>query len=131
MNKKIIRLEIRLSPTEYKIFMDKKDEKGTMSQMIRDAVNVFNPIETKGKLATINELSSNLNASTVELNRIGNNINQIAHVLNVDFINNLVNLQRTRDSSYKNIENRLNQVLEEIAKVKKIETKIYKRMLSK
>ena len=131
MDKRTIVCKVRLSPTEYNQFKEKKTNNGTMSQMIRDAVNVFNPIETRGKLATINELANDLTASTTELNRIGNNINQIAHVLNVDYLNNLKNLQRTRDTTYKNIEERLNLVLAEISNIKRIESKIYKRMLSK
>ena len=131
MEKKSIRIIIRLSPTEYELFKSKNYKNGNLSQMIRDAVLVFDPIETRGKLATINELSNNLQTCTVELSRIGNNINQIAHVLNADYMNNLVHLRSFRESRYNDVQDVITSALNEIAGIKMIENKIYRKMLSK
>lgn len=76
------RMWVRLTPKEFEQFKQKASCHQSVSSMVRDAVQCFNPIETKGKITVIKDASETIRDATQELNRIGNNINQMAHVLN-------------------------------------------------
>lgn len=82
MENKRKRMELRLTPNEFDQFKQKASAYQSVSSMVRDAVACFNSIETKGKMTVIKDASETIRDATQELNRIGNNINQMAHVLN-------------------------------------------------
>ena len=100
-----------------------------MSFMVRNAVMSYNPINDNNRFATIKELGDRLSNATTELNHIGNNVNQIAHVLNVDLLNRLERLQANRDVQYEQITKQMEIVIAAINEIKRIELKIYKNVL--
>jgi len=74
MNKKNKMLRIRLTDDEYNLLKEKADKAGkTMSEFVRDYI-------TKGK---VNSKCKDLPSLILHLNKIGNNINQIARNLNI------------------------------------------------
>ncbi|RKW46988.1 MAG: plasmid mobilization relaxosome protein MobC [Porphyromonas sp.] len=79
---KIKRLEIRLSEQEFQHI--KKHSKGysSMSSFVLDAVKNHDPRRGKNRIDTMIKFSELMENSDVSLSRLGNNINQIAHVIN-------------------------------------------------
>lgn len=129
--KKESRLYIRLTSDEVAAFKAKASQmpRQNMSFMVRNAVMSYNPINDTNRFATIKELGDRLSNATTELNHIGNNVNQIAHVLNVDLLNRLERLQANRDVQYEQITKQMEIVIAAINEIKRIELKIYKNVL--
>ena len=123
-------LLIRLTPTEYKMVREKANAlpRPNVSKLVRDAVVNIDPANPN-KFKSINEMGVLLKQCTLELNHIGNNVNQIAHVLNVDLLNRLERLQANRDVQYEQITKQMEIVIAAINEIKRIELKIYKNVL--
>lgn len=81
-NQRTIRKELRLTPEENELFLQKATSYPTMSYMIRDAVKNFDNKLLRNKTACFEELTKAIDAFMVELGRQGNNLNQVAHACN-------------------------------------------------
>lgn len=84
IDNKTRRLEIRLNEAEFSIFKEKSKNYSTMSALIIDAVNKFDDRQGIQKLDFVNNFAIILKKYFFELNRIGNNINQISRHLNIN-----------------------------------------------
>ena len=76
--KRTKRVYIRLNDTEMEIFRNKAKNYTQMSSMIRAAVNQFNDAWAIRRLDALNELSGLIRSFSVELSKIGGNVNQVA-----------------------------------------------------
>lgn len=123
-------LLIRLTPTEYKMVREKANAlpRPNVSKLVRDAVVNIDPANPN-KFKSINEMGVLLKQCTLELNHIGNNVNQIAHVLNLDHINHFEKMNQSRDNMYCEIDKHMKNVIRKIQEIKNIEMGIYRHFL--
>ena len=83
MNKKKIRLEIRLSEEEARVFQNKAESYGgNVSAMVRDAVRRFDDKRTRGKIETMKALLQFYKKYQQQLSWLGGNFNQCMHRAN-------------------------------------------------
>ena len=83
MQKKKIRLEIRLSEEEAHIFQNKAESYGgNVSAMVRDAVRRFDDKRTRGKLMAMEGLLQYYKKYQQQLSWLGGNFNQCMHRAN-------------------------------------------------
>ena len=77
MQKKKIRLEIRLSEEEARVFQNKAESYGgNVSAMVRDAVRRFDDKRTRGKLMAMERLLQYYKKYQQQLSWLGGNFNQ-------------------------------------------------------
>ena len=83
MQKKKIRLEIRLSEEEARVFQNKAESYGgNVSAMVRDAVRRFDDKRTRGKLMAMEGLLQYYKKYQQQLSWLGGNFNQCMHRAN-------------------------------------------------
>ena len=83
MQKKKIRLEIRLSEEEAHVFQNKAESYGgNVSAMVRDAVRRFDDKRTRGKLMAMEGLLQYYKKYQQQLSWLGGNFNQCMHRAN-------------------------------------------------
>ena len=83
MQKKKIRLEIRLSEEEARVFQNKAESYGgNVSAMVRDAVRRFDDKRTRGKIETMEALLQFYKKYQQQLSWLGGNFNQCMHRAN-------------------------------------------------
>ena len=83
MQKKKIRLEIRLSEEEARLFQNKAESYGgNVSAMVRDAVRRFDDKRTRGKLMAMEGLLQYYKKYQQQLSWLGGNFNQCMHRAN-------------------------------------------------
>lgn len=130
MENRTKRMWIRLTPKEYELFKKKAASHQSVSSMVRDAVNCYNHVESVGKIAAIVEVSKILSNTTTELNHVGNNLNQIAHVLNSLMMRqDYQGAQEILVNAYNQIMDVMNEAMGKIYDIKQIKHQIYKRLL--
>lgn len=130
MENKTLRLWIRLTPKEKALFKSKASKHSSISAMVRDAVMNFNPLETKGKMGVIQDAAQTIRNASAELNRIGNNVNQIAHVLNYLMLQgDKPGAGKYCTENAKHIEQVLAATIGQIEVIKATERKIYSQLI--
>ena len=83
MQKKKIRLEIRLSEEEARVFQNKAESYGgNVSAMVRDAVRRFDDKRARGKLMAMEGLLQYYKKYQQQLSWLGGNFNQCMHRAN-------------------------------------------------
>lgn len=83
MKKKCIRLGIRLTDEEAKMFQNKaQNYGGNVSAMVRDAVRRFDDKRTRGKIETMEVLLQFYKKYQQQLSWLGGNFNQCMHRAN-------------------------------------------------
>ena len=83
MQKKKIRLEIRLSEEEARLFQNKAESYGgNVSAMVRDAVRRFDDKRTRGKLMAMEGLLQYYKKYQQQVSWLGRNFNQCMHRAN-------------------------------------------------
>ena len=83
MQKKKIRLDIRLSEEEARLFQNKAESYGgNVSAMVRDAVRRFDDKRTRGKLMAMEGLLQYYKKYQQQLSWLGGNFNQGMHRAN-------------------------------------------------
>ncbi len=85
-------MELRLSDEQYQVMKRKSANFPTMTDFVINAIDDFDENGGIAKVDLINSWSTELGSFKSDLARIGNNINQIAHYLNI---------QRVQDASGK------------------------------
>lgn len=85
------RVELYLNLEDYQMFLAKKSSYRSMSAMIRDAVRLFDDEAAIKKVNAQHELKQLINSTEAEWNRIGNNLNQLAHQANILALNDEIN----------------------------------------
>ncbi len=114
--KKIKRLELRLSEEQYLMMKRKSANFPTMTDFVVNAIDDFDENGGIAKVDLINSWSAELGSFKSDLARIGNNVNQIAHFLNI---------QKVQDASgqySEDIDSRINEVSELMELLKCINT---------
>ena len=86
--KKTVRLEIRLTEEEHKMFVEKAAPYPFLSSFVRSAVLVYDDKLYAKKLKSFEDLYNLIMDHKTEMSRQGNNLNQIAHACNLLAKNN-------------------------------------------
>ena len=76
-------VKLRVSGAERDMFEAKAANYGSISAMIRDAVAHYDDTLMKRRIESMNMLYPLISKHESDLNRIGNNLNQIAHYCNL------------------------------------------------
>lgn len=118
-----LRLELRLSLNDWELIEAKaKSYQGKKSAMIRDAVRQLNDTSCASKIHALNELSALIVENQNQLNRLANNINQLAHDANI-----LVKSNLSPTPFYqKEVLPVLEKLLKELQTIKKHQFQIFK-----
>lgn len=82
-NNKLKQINIRLTEEDFSFFKEKGKNYPSMSALITDSVKQFNTSGGANKIEALNSWAIEFSAFKVELSRIGNNINQVAHYANI------------------------------------------------
>ena len=81
-NQRTIRKELRLTPEENELFLQKAASYPTVSYMIREAVKYFDNKLIRHKTECFEELTTTIDSFRTKLGYQGNNLNLIAHACN-------------------------------------------------
>ena len=118
-----LRLELRLSLNDWELIEAKaKSYQGKKSAMIRDAVRQLNDTSGASKIHALNELSALIVENQNQLNRLANNINQLAHDANILVKNNLSPTPFYQEEVLPVLE----KLLKELQTIKKHQLQIFK-----
>lgn len=121
--KKTKRFELRMTEEEFKCIKGKAETwGGNMSSFILEASLKYNEIHGANRIQVMNEWASRFSEYKYEMEKIGTNINQIAHVLNI--MNRQGNLSLSHDMLEKISD--YNKLMREM---KIVEEKIFKQMI--
>jgi hypothetical protein len=121
---RIVRL--RVSGAEKDMFEAKAANYGGISAMIRDAVAHYDDTLMKRRIESMNLLYPLISKHEADLNRIGNNLNQVAHYCNVLAENGEYEMQYVTTA----IEPVLHQLLSLNSDIAVTEHKIFTRIFS-
>jgi len=121
---RIVRL--RVSGAERDMFEAKATNYGSMSAMIRDAVANYDDMLMKRRIEAMNLLYPLISKHSSDLNRIGNNLNQVAHYCNMLAENGQYEMQYVATA----IEPILHQLLSLNSDISATEHKIFSRIFS-
>ena len=108
------------------MFEEKAANYGGISAMIRDAVAHYDDTLMKRRIESMNLLYPLISKHSADLNRIGNNLNQVAHYCNVLAENGEYELQYVTTA----IEPILHQLLSLNSDIAATEHKIFTRIFS-
>jgi len=118
-----LRLELRLSLNDWELIEAKaKSYQGKKSAMIRDAVRQLNDTSSASKIHALNELSALIVENQNQLNRLANNINQLAHDANILVKSNLSPTPFYQEEVLPVLE----KLLKELQTIKKHQIQIFK-----
>ena len=119
-------VKLRVSGAERDMFEAKAANYGSISAMIRDAVTHYDDTLMKRRIESMNMLYPLISKHESNLNRIGNNLNQIAHYCNLLAANGEYNMQVITSS----VEPLLHQLLSLNSDIAATEHKIFTRIFS-
>ena len=119
-------IRLRVSGTEREMFEAKAANYGGISAMIRDAVAHYDDTLMKRRIESMNLLYPLIAQHSADLNRIGNNLNQVAHYCNLLAANGEYNMQVISSS----VEPILHQLLSLNRDIVETEHKIFNRIYS-
>ena len=119
-------IRLRVSSQEREMFEAKAANYGGISAMIRDAVAHYDDTLMKRRIESMNLLYPLIAQHSADLNRIGNNLNQVAHYCNLLAANGEYNLQVITSS----VEPILHQLLSLNRDIVETEHKIFNRIYS-
>ena len=119
-------IRLRVSGTERDMFEAKAANYGSISAMIRDAVAHYDDTLMKRRIESMNLLYPLISKHESDLNRIENNLNQVAHYCNLLAENNEYNMQVITSS----VEPVLHQLLSLNSDIAATEHKIFTRIFS-
>lgn len=115
-NKNII---IRLTESEYKEFKRKAEIVGSTTKLIVKAVQEYNQKDGRSKIEILNEWAAYYRECKVSVDRVGSNLNQIAHVVNLMRLHDTLNLSPDmlkEIQSFNNMVKDLNRMQEKLIK---------------
>ena len=119
-------VKLRVSGAERDMFEAKAVNYSSISAMIRDAVAHYDDTLMKRRIESMNLLYPLISKHESDLNRIGNNLNQIAHYCNLLATNGEYNMQVITSS----VEPLLHQLLSLNSDIAATEHKIFTRIFS-
>ena len=119
-------IRLRVSGEERELFEAKAANYGSTSAMIRDAVAHYDDTLMKRRIESMNLLYPLISKHESDLNRIGNNLNQVVHYCNLLAANGEYNMQIITSS----VEPLLHQLLSLNSDFAATEHKIFTRIFS-
>ena len=119
-------IRLRVSGAERDMFEAKAANYGGISAMIRDAVAHYDDTLMKRRIESMNLLYPLISKHEADLNRIGNNLNQVAHYCNVLAENGEYEMRYVTTA----IEPLLHQLLSLNSNIAATEHKIFTRIFS-
>ena len=119
-------IRLRVSGAERDMFEAKAANYGSISAMIRDAVAHYDDTLMKRRIESMNLLYPLISKHESDLNRVGSNLNQVAHYCNLLAENNEYNMQVITSS----VEPVLHQLLTLNSDIAATEHKIFTRIFS-
>ena len=119
-------VKLRVSGAERDMFEAKAANYGSISAMIRDAVAHYDDTLMKRRIESMNLLYPLISRHEADLNRIGNNLNQVAHYCNVLAENGEYEMRYVTSA----IEPVLHQLLSLNSDIAATEHKIFTRIFS-
>lgn len=85
-------LHIRLTESEYREIRKKAEIVGSVTKLIVQAVQEYNQKDGRSKVEILNDWATYYRECKVSIDRVGNNLNQIAHVVNLMRLHDTLNL---------------------------------------
>lgn len=85
-------LHIRLTESEYKEIRKKAEIVGSVTKLIVQAVQEYNQKDGRSKVEILNDWATYYRECKVSIDRVGSNLNQIAHVVNLMRLHDTLNL---------------------------------------
>lgn len=85
-------LHIRLTESEYKEIRKKAEIVGSVTKLIVQAVQEYNQKDGRSKVEILNDWTTYYRECKVSIDRVGSNLNQIAHVVNLMRLHDTLNL---------------------------------------
>lgn len=76
-------IHIRATEEEYMMMKGKSKKYPSLSALIIDAVRDFDVKKGRNRIDTMIDFSNNIRKTEVEMARVGNNLNQITHEINL------------------------------------------------
>ena len=119
-------VKLRVSNAERDMFEAKAANYGSISAMIRDAVTHYDDTLMKRRIESMNLLYPLISKHEADLNRIGNNLNQVAHYCNMLAAKGEYEMQYVASA----IEPILHQLLSLNSDIASTEHKIFTRIFS-
>ena len=85
-------LHIRLTESEYEEIKSKAEIVGSTTKLVVKAVQEYNQVDGRSSIEILNEWAGYYRECKVSIDRVGNNLNQIAYVINLMKLNGSLNL---------------------------------------
>lgn len=85
-------LHIRLTESEYEEIKSKAEIVGSTTKLVVKAVQEYNQVDGRSSIEILNEWAAYYQECKVSIDRVGNNLNQIAYVINLMKLNGSLNL---------------------------------------
>lgn len=85
-------LHIRLTESEYEEIKSKAEIVGSTTKLVVKAVQEYNQVDGRSGIEILNEWAAYYRECKVSIDRVGNNLNQIAYVINLMKLNGSLNL---------------------------------------
>lgn len=85
-------LHIRLTESEYEEIKSKAEIVGSTTKLVVKAVQEYNQVDGRSNIEILNEWAAYYRECKVSIDRVGNNLNQIAYVINLMKLNGSLNL---------------------------------------
>lgn len=85
-------LHIRLTESEYEEIKSKAEIVGSTTKLVVKAVQEYNQVDGRSSIEILNEWAAYYRECKVSIDRVGNNLNQIAYVINLMKLNGSLNL---------------------------------------
>lgn len=76
-------INVRLTDEEFKMMKEKSKNYPSLSTLVIDAVRSFDDRKGRNKIDTMIDFSNYIRQTEVEMARVGNNLNQVAHEINL------------------------------------------------
>lgn len=76
-------INVRLTDEEFKMMKEKSKKYPSLSTLVIDAVRAFDDRKGRNKIDTMIDFSNYIRQTEVEMARVGNNLNQVAHEINL------------------------------------------------
>lgn len=76
-------INVRLTDEEFKMMKEKANKYPSLSALIIDAVRAFDDRKGRNRIDTMIDFSNYIRQTEVEMARVGNNLNQVTHEINL------------------------------------------------
>lgn len=125
-NNRLENYKVRLTKEELALFKEKAKHYGSVSAMIRKAVEVLDDRERKSRFELLEEFGEKLHQSDVQLSHVAGNLNQVVKRANQLAIGGILHTSFFENVLYPQIVIINKHILE----IKKMQKSIFKQLIS-